>query len=50
MKKLLNMNIEVIPVVIGGLWTVPRRFEKRLEELEISESQNYPNYSIAEIG
>ena len=34
-KKLRNMKVTVIPIVIGVLGTVPKGLESRLEELEI---------------
>ena len=35
LKKLWNMEVEVIPIVIGALGRVPKGFEKGQEELEI---------------
>ena len=35
MKKLWNMRMKVIPIVIGALGTVPKGLEKSLSELEI---------------
>ena len=34
-KKLLNMKVMVIPIVVGALGMVPKGLEKRLEEFEI---------------
>ena len=35
LKKLWNMKVTVIPIVIGALGTIPKGLVKRLEELEI---------------
>ena len=35
LKKLLNINMTIISIVVGALGTVPRGLEKRLEKLEI---------------
>ena len=35
LKKLWNMRVEVIPIVVRALGTVPINLEKRLEDLEI---------------
>ena len=35
LKKLLNMKVPVIPIVLGALGTAPKNFERILEELEI---------------
>ena len=35
MKKLWNMRVKVIPIVVGALGTIPKSLEKRLEDLEI---------------
>ena len=35
LKKLWNMRVKMIPIVVGALGTVPINLEKRLEELEI---------------
>ena len=34
LKKLWNMKVKVIPIVVGALGTVPKRLEKGLENLE----------------
>ena len=34
------MRVTVIPIVVGVLETVPKRFENRLEELKIRERIN----------
>ena len=34
-KKLWNMRVKVIPIVVGALEMVPKSLGKRLEELEI---------------
>ena len=35
LKKLWNMRVKVIPIVVCALGTVPIKLEKRLEDLEI---------------
>ena len=35
LKKLWNMTVTVVPIMVGALGTVPKGLEKRLEELEI---------------
>ena len=37
LKKLSNMRVMVIPVVIGAFGTVPKGLERGLEELELGE-------------
>ena len=37
LKKLWNMRVTVIPLVIGALGTVPKGLERGLVELEIRE-------------
>ena len=34
-KKLRSMSVMVIPIVVGVLCTVPKGWERRLEELEV---------------
>ena len=34
-KKLWNMRVKGIPIVVGALGTVPKNLEKRLENREI---------------
>ena len=43
-KKLWNMRMTVIPVVIGALGMVPRALENGLEKLESrkKKNRNYP--------
>ena len=36
-KKMWNMKVKVILIVVGALRTFPKSLQKRLEELEISE-------------
>ena len=36
-KKLWNMRLTVVPVVVGALGTVPKGLERRLKELKIPE-------------
>ena len=31
----MNMKVTVIPVIVGALGTIPKKLEKRLDELEI---------------
>ena len=35
LKKLENIRVILIPIVVGALGMVPKNLEKRLEELEI---------------
>ena len=35
LKRLLNMKVTVIPIVVGTLGTIPKRLVKRPEDLEI---------------
>ena len=35
LRKLWNMRVKVIPIVIGALGTIPKGLEKSLDELEI---------------
>ena len=50
LKKLWNMKVMVIPIIIGALWMVPKGFIKGMEELEIRvHAENIPNYSIVKI-
>ena len=35
LKKLWNMRVTVIPMIIGALGTVPKGLVRRLEELEV---------------
>ena len=37
LKKLWNMRVTVIPIVVGALGTIPKSMEKRPEEQEIRE-------------
>ena len=37
LKKLWNMKMMVVPIVVGALETVSKGLEKRLEELKIRE-------------
>ena len=39
MKKLCNMRMTVIPIVVGAL--VPKGLERRLEELKIRKNQDH---------
>ena len=35
LKKIWNMRVKVVPIVIGALGTVPKGLERSLDELEI---------------
>ena len=35
LKKLWNMKVKVVPIVIGALGTIPKALEKSLDKLEI---------------
>ena len=43
------MKVTVIPIVIGGLGTIPKDLVKGLENLEI-RSTDHPDNSIIKIG
>ena len=45
--KLWNMNVTIIPTVIGAFGTVTKRWLKELEDLEVGD---HPNYSTIENG
>ena len=50
-KKLWNMKMTIIPLVIGDLRTVTKVLVKGLEDLEKNRtSGDHPNYGISEIG
>ena len=50
-KKLWNMRMTVIPIVIGILGTISKSLERRLEEMEIKgRISDHLNYSIVKIG
>ena len=46
MKKLWNMKVTIVPIVIGALGTVTKGLVQRLEDLEITGRTT----SISEIG
>ena len=48
LKKVRNMKVTVIPIVVGSLGTVLISIEKRLEELEI-RGRNHTNHRLARI-
>ena len=48
-RRLWNLRVSVIRIVIGAVETVPKSLERGLEELEIGGRID-PNYSIVEIG
>ena len=48
LKKLQNMEVTVIPIVIGALRTIPKDQVKRFSNKKASE--DYPNYSVVKIG
>ena len=51
LKKLWNMKVTVILIVIGVLRTVTKGLVQGLEDLEIrGMSGDHPNYCIIEIG
>ena len=47
LKKIWNMNVVFIPIVIGAFKTVTKRLLMGLEDLEVGDQ---PNYSIIENG
>ena len=50
LKKLWNMKVTVIPIVIGTLGTATKELVQGLEDLEIRENKrasgDHPNYGI----
>ena len=51
LKKMRNMKVTIIPIVIGALSTVTKELVQDLENFEIKRtSGNHPNYCIIEIG
>ena len=52
LKKLWNMKVTIIPIVIGAFGTVTKRLLKGLEDLEVGGrvGGEHPNYSIIENG
>ena len=50
LKKMWNMKVTFIPIVIGILGTVTKGLIKGENDLEIRTSGVYPNYCIIEIG
>ena len=46
LKKLWNMKVTIVPIVIGALGTITKWLLKGLEDLE----RGYPNDSIAKSG
>ena len=49
MKKLWNMKVTIIPVVIGNLSSVTKGLIKRLEDLEITGRVETINHCIIEV-
>ena len=47
LKKLWNMQVTIIPVIISALGTVTKGLLKRLEDLKVGD---HPNYYIIENG
>ena len=51
LKKLWNMNVTIIPIIIGDFGTVTKGLLKGLEDLQSwRTSRDHPNYSIFENG
>ena len=51
LKKLWNMKVTIIPIVIGAFGTVTKGLLKGLADLEVGgTSGDHPNYSIIENG
>ena len=49
LKKLWNMKVTVIPVIIGALGTIPKGLVKGLKDLEIRTSRDHSDNSIIKI-
>ena len=50
LKKLWNMRVKVIPIVVGALGAVPINLEKRLEDMEIRGRIETIHTTALEIG
>ena len=51
LKKLWNLKVTIIPIIIGDLGTVTKGLIEGLEDLEVGETnEDHPNDSIVEIG
>ena len=51
MKKLWDMKLTIVAIVIGALGTITKGLLKGQEDLEVGETgRDYPNDSIAENG
>ena len=51
LKKLLNMNVTVIPIVIGALGMISKGLVKKTEGVwNRKKSRDHPNYSIVKVG
>ena len=48
-KKLWNMKLIVITIVIGALGLIPKGLGKILEDVEIKKQVDHPDYSIIKI-
>ena len=46
LKKLWNMKVKVIPIVVGALGTVPINLEKRLKDMEIRRIETIQNTAL----
>ena len=45
-RKLWNMSVTVIQIVIGALGTVPEGLERGLEKLEIGRAENFQTTAL----
>ena len=51
MKKLWNMKVTIVPIVIGAFGTITKGLLKDLEEMAVGgRVEDYPNNIIAENG
>ena len=50
LKKLWNMKVTVISIVVGMFGTVYKSLEKKLEELKIRKNQVHTDHNIVKIG
>ena len=47
LKKLWNMKVMIVPIVIGALGTITKGLLKGLEDLKLEDGRDYPNDSIS---
>ena len=50
LKKLWNMKVTIVPIVIGALGTITKGLLKGMEDLEVGGRVDYPNDGIVKNG